>query len=373
MIGQTTQAYYITTNGCRGRQLEASKIGAFFDSNGLKRTEVISEAQIVVFASCAFSDLFEEKAREILERIRANSAPGTKLVITGCYPKIVACGGTPTGFTYIDADDEPERISALVDSPIVSFRSQRQCRISVLNEVFPSEYAVNEYFVRISKGCLNNCSYCIIKRAQGNLKSRNLEDIKAEVLAILDKTTDKVKISFIGEDVGAFGRDHASNFDAFASFILSLKGDFIIGLDHSGPQWFLKDYQAYELFAGTGRLHNILLGIQSGSSEVLKQMRRPYDIDTVTRYLTDFSAKYPDVLRAIHLIVGFPGEKDRDFQQTLEFVERTKPNSIGVFSFSPRQGTDAALMPQLAKTVIAERVCALKVTMEKLDIKGYFH
>jgi threonylcarbamoyladenosine tRNA methylthiotransferase MtaB len=367
-----TQSYYITTNGCRARQIEASRIAAFLEANGLQRTDNIGQARIVVLASCAFNGMLEEKTREIVARIRQQAAPGAKLLITGCYPPIAACGRAPAGFTFVDPDEEPDRISALLGKAAVRFGAQPRGRISVTNEVFPSEYAANEHFVAISRGCLNNCSYCVIKRARGSLKSRSLAEIEAEVRGCVEQHQDRQKINFVGDDVGAYGRDVGSNFSAFAHFVVGLKGDFTIGLDHSGPQWFLRDYAGYESLAATHRLHNVLLGIQSGSRPVLRRMRRPYDIEAVTEALVRFASSYPDVVRAIHLIVGFPGETDKDFERTLAFVAKVRPQSIGVFPFSPRAGTDAALLPQLPRAVISERVRTLELAMEKLGARGCF-
>jgi tRNA A37 methylthiotransferase MiaB len=204
-------------------------------------------------------------------------------------------------------------------------------------------------FVLIGRGCRNRCSYCIIKKAQGEPKSRRPEDI---ITDIRSKYTDKHAFVLVADDCASYGVDIGETFLGLVDRIVAAFPGIRIDIGYINPVWFHRQADDYIAMFATGRINNVNISLQSGSDRIIGKMNRKYTVD----YLLDFIDRVKDVSPGTmiwtHAIVGFPSETWRDFQETLRALDHF--HYYNVYVFSPREGTPAAEMGDRIPALIAE-------------------
>jgi tRNA-2-methylthio-N6-dimethylallyladenosine synthase len=209
-------------------------------------------------------------------------------------------------------------------------------------------------WVQVSMGCNSVCSYCIVPSVRGREVSRRPGEILAEVARLAGEGVREVTL--LGQNVNSYGRDLGSSFTELLRAVDAVDGIDRIRFTSPHPKDFRRDVIAAmaDCDAVCEHAH---LPLQSGSTAVLKRMRRTYSRERFTRLAADMRAAIPDLALTTDLIVGFPGETEGDFQQTLEAVEEVGFDGAFTFVFSPRSGTEAASMPdQVPDEVKGERI-----------------
>jgi tRNA-2-methylthio-N6-dimethylallyladenosine synthase len=212
--------------------------------------------------------------------------------------------------------------------------------------------------VQVSMGCNSKCAYCIVPAVRGREQSRRPGDVVAEVTLLAQEGVRE--ITLLGQNVNSYGRDLLP--DVRTDFGELLRAcDAVEGIERirfTSPH--PKDFRA-PVIAAMAECRAVCehahLPLQSGSSRVLKAMRRTYSRERFVRLATELRGAIPDLALSTDLIVGFPGETEDDFRQTLEAVEEVGFDSAFTFVFSPRQGTEAATMPdQVPEEVKRDRI-----------------
>jgi tRNA-2-methylthio-N6-dimethylallyladenosine synthase len=223
-------------------------------------------------------------------------------------------------------------------------------------------------------GCNNFCTYCIVPYVRGRERSRKKEDILAECRALIEAGTKE--ITLLGQNVNSYGKDLAENCD-FADLlaaIAEIPGDFLIRFMTSHPRDASE--KLFDTMAASPKIAKQLhLPFQSGSSRVLKAMNRHYDRETYLKKVNYAKSVMPELVLTSDVIVGFPGETEEEFEETLSLIEQVHYDSLFTFIFSPRPGTPAAAMddptPKEEKSRRFDRLCALQNSISEQIHEGY--
>lgn len=349
MLNRKTNIY-ITYNGCQMRGLDASKLKSYFLQNGCNIINNAHEADYIVFYTCSVNEITFNHSLQIIEKLNINQK--AKIIVTGCLPAITPeslekqtnhiiiplrkieeinkvfvdfkfkyCEVNSVGTINIERfDSEFINLEKGVFTPIEKEEKKNKI-ISTLKKTFGK--SVKTYYLRISDGCNNDCSYCNIKKAIGKLKSRQPEEIINEYENAIGRGFNN--IVFIADDPGAYGTDVSLTFTMLIDEILirNYRNKVNWVFDELNPQWFLKYFDSFKKLVVNNKTDIIVCPVQSGSQKILQLMNRPYDIQKVMSLLKLLKALNKDIQIHTHIIIGFPGEKEADFKETIELFEKT--------------------------------------------------
>jgi len=213
----------------------------------------------------------------------------------------------------------------------------------------------NIFKIRVSHGCCFQCSYCAIRFAIGKLRSRPLEEIINEFKEGL-KNGHK-KILPVCGDLGSYGIDIGLSIYDLLKGIFQYPGDYKVLLNDFNIYWLLKDFDRlkYLLKSNQDKIDWILLPIQSGSDKILKQMNRgQYPVELMKKNLTELRKEIPSLELKTHILVGFPGETSKDFQESLNLIKEIKFNEVCFFKYADLPNTISSCMPDKVSEIIKQ-------------------
>lgn len=402
-MAEKTEKFYIYSRYCPRRLLVASKNYKYFVDNGLREVYRPEDADLIIIHSCGGFNSTEENSLSTLEKalkVKSNSA---KIIFTGCLPKINKSALTPYKGVLTIPTEELSQLDSLInskvpydsipDTPIIHginklYRGslwERIKKIGFNRKLFtiPRDYLTQKLTnktddpfldqrtckIEISRGCVGNCTYCAIKLAQTGFHSLQEEQIIENFRFGLKQQFKKFIIT--GCDIGAYGIDNGTNFPNLLNNIFAIEGDYSVILNDMNPRWLVKYHE--KLFSilqkNTEKVSKIILPIQSASNRILALMNRQYDIDEVQKCITELHEKIPTINLETHLIVGFPGETEQDFCESLDLLKYSIFSKVWVYKYEDRPGTVASkLKPKVTDKIIKKRVKKLrKVVNIKVD------
>ena len=362
---------FFVTLGCKVNQYESEAMRKLFEAAGYTAAEEISAADVVVVNTCTVTAVSSQKSRQMIRRA-ANVNRNCILVVVGCYaqsePQVVSA---IDGVDVIIGTKDRTRIVELVEAAFAN-RGEKIFRVGNVDDIrdfeeLPHTPHRTRAFLKIEDGCDNRCAYCIIPNVRGRVRSRSLESIRAECLEL--KSAGYKEIVLTGIHIGAYGRDlrGVSLVDAVKT-VLDAADPLRLRLG-SIESAELTD-ELIDLLKRDSRLCNHMhLPLQSGSDEILRAMRRPYTTKNFSELTARLIAEVPEISIGTDLIVGFPGETDELFAETLNFIREQPFSKIHVFPFSARRGTLAATLPnQIAPQVKKSRaVSAVELSRAKSE------
>ena len=225
------------------------------------------------------------------------------------------------------------------------------------------------YHVHISRGCVGKCSYCAIKVAKGNLKSRPISDIVKDFTQCVELGARTIYLET--EDLGCYGLDIQKTVIQLLRAIFAVKGNYRVILHDFNPQWLLRYFsELFEIIADNkNKIALITIPVQSASNRILSLMNRPYEIEPVQECISQLIRMFPRLEIRLHILVGFPGETEEDFRKTLAFlrwVNQYKRVEVWYAPYSERKVILAAQLPgKLSKESILERLGVIKKTVRR--------
>jgi len=342
--------YHVTTFGCQMNAHDSERIKGMLESLGLGEAPRPEEADVLVFNTCTIREKPDTRLAAYLGDVAARKRRDPELVVAvgGCYAEAqrdliferypfvdvaFGPGSIPHLGRWIEAGGRavPRGRFGTHDSFAATLPMHRERRCSA--------------WVQVSMGCNSVCAYCIVPAVRGREQSRRPGDIVAEVEAL---ARDGVReITLLGQNVNSWGRDLAP--DVMTDFGELLRAcDAVDGIDRirfTSPH--PKDFRAPVIAAiveCAAVCEHIHLPLQSGSTRILKAMRRTYSRERYLRLVAELRDAVPDLALGTDIIVGFPGETEDDFAETLAVVEAVEFDSAFTFVYSPRRGTEAASM-----------------------------
>ncbi|HXG77079.1 MAG TPA: tRNA (N6-isopentenyl adenosine(37)-C2)-methylthiotransferase MiaB [Gaiellaceae bacterium] len=343
--------YHVTTFGCQMNAHDSERIKGMLESLGLGETPRPEEADVLVFNTCTIREKPDTRLAAYLgdAAARKREQPDLVVAVGGCYAEAQRERIFEL-YPFVDVAFGPGSIPHLGRWLAAGGYAVPRGRFGS-HEHFAADLPMHrerrfQAWVQVSMGCNSKCAYCIVPSVRGREQSRRPGEILAEVTSL---ARDGVReITLLGQNVNSWGRDLAPELRTDFGQLLRAC-DAVPGIERirfTSPH--PKDFRAPVIAAlaeCASVCEHVHLPLQSGSSRVLRRMRRTYDRDRYLRLVARLRAAVPDLALGTDLIVGFPGETEDDFQATLEVVEEVRFDSAFTFIFSPRAGTEAAALP----------------------------
>ena len=338
---------FFQTLGCKVNQYESEAMQKLFLAAGYEISSEMSLADVIVVNTCTVTAVSSQKSRQMIRRA-ANFNKNSILVVVGCYaqsePEIIS---KIDGVDVIIGTKDRINIIELVEKAI----NERKKILKVDSvedikefEELPHIPNRTRAFLKIEDGCNNFCSYCIIPYVRGRARSRKLENIRAECLKL--KNLGYKEIVLTGIHIGAYGRDFKEKISLIDAIKTVLDAANPLRLRLGSLESAEMTDELVDLIKNDSRICNhIHLPLQSGCDEILKAMRRPYTIKNFAELTARLVKEIPEISIGTDLIVGFPGETDKNFSETLEFIKSQPFSKIHVFPYSAREKTLAATFP----------------------------
>jgi tRNA-2-methylthio-N6-dimethylallyladenosine synthase len=356
--------YHVTTFGCQMNAHDSERIKGMLESLGLGEAVSQDEADVVVFNTCTIREKPDQRLAAHLAQAKAlkDRNPERVIAVGGCYAEAQRERIFDL-YPFVDVAFGPGSIPHLGDwigaggeAPRAAFGVGEERRFSALLPLHRERRF--QAWVQISMGCNSKCAYCIVPSVRGREVSRRPGEVIAEIAQLAREGVREVTL--LGQNVNSYGRDLGpAARTGFAELLRScdaVEGIERIRFTSPHPKDFRPD--VIEAMAACPAVcEHAHLPLQSGSTGVLKRMRRTYTRERFLELVDEMRAAIPDLALTTDLIVGFPGETEEDFQRTLEVVDEVGFDGAFTFVFSPRSGTEAASMPdQVPEEVKRERI-----------------
>jgi tRNA-2-methylthio-N6-dimethylallyladenosine synthase len=357
------RSYYVSTFGCQMNAHDSERIKGMLEELGLGEARSQDAADVIVFNTCTVREKPDQRFAAHLAQARAlkKRDPEKVIAVGGCYAEAQRERIFEL-YPEVDVAFGPGSISHLADWVGAGGEGIARGRFAEWDEFAAALPARRERrfqaWVQISMGCNSKCAYCIVPAVRGREQSRRPGDILAEVSALARDGVQE--ITLLGQNVNSWGRDLLPDLRTeFGELLRTL--DSVDGIDRirfTSPH--PKDFRDPVIAAMAeceAVCEHIHLPLQSGSTRILKAMRRTYSRERYLALVDKLRAAIPDLALTTDVIVGFPGECDADFAETLEVVQEVGYDGAFTFVFSPRSGTEAATMSdQVPDEVKAERI-----------------
>ena len=366
--------YFVRTYGCQMNEHDSEKISGMLESVGFKKCDEIEDADIVILNTCAIRENAHDKVfgfLGVLKHIKDTTNPNLLVGICGCMAQEeVVVNEILKKYKYVDfvcGTHNLDNLLTIINNKIETHNNQIEVlsyegdiveNIPVIRE---SKYSA---WVDIIYGCDKFCTYCIVPYTRGSQRSRKKEDIIEEVNKL--KEAGYKEVTLLGQNVNAYGKDIYDDYN-LANLLedVSKSGIERIRFVTSHP-WDFTDEMVDVIAKHENIMPYIHLPFQSGSNKVLKLMNRRYTKEDYLKLYNSIRSKVKNSSITTDIIVGFPGETEEDFEETLDLVNKCKFDGAFTFAFSPRENTPAALMKEtVSEEVKMDRLHRLNEVVNK--------
>jgi tRNA-2-methylthio-N6-dimethylallyladenosine synthase len=362
------RTYYIRTFGCQMNEHDSERMAGLLEAEGYVPVTRPEDAGVVVFNTCCIRENADQRLYGHLGHMKAlkERRPGMRVVVGGCLAQKDR-SNIQRRAPHVDVVLGTHNLASL---PRLLRESQGGPAFEILEqtEVFPSALPARRMspwhaWVSISIGCNNACTFCIVPAVRGREVSRRLGEVVAEVETLVGDGV--IEVTLLGQNVNSYGRD-LDGTPMFARLLRALgEVEALERVRFTSPH--PKDFRA-DTVAAMAECRNVCehihLPVQSGSDSVLRRMKRAYSRQRYLDKVRMVREAIPDVAITTDIIVGFPGETEEEFEDTLTLVDEVRYDQAFTFQYSPRPLTAAADLPtQLPKQLIQERferLCSLQ-------------
>ncbi len=374
---------YVETYGCQQNEADSEKLRGMLIEAGYAITDTAEGADVVVMNTCAIREHAEQRVFGNLGALTHTKRrhPGQKIFLCGCmagenkvverikksYPHVDGVFSTHHLWQF------PELLHRVLTTGKRSYFVEDEPG-SIAEGIPQNRDSSLKAWVSIMYGCNNFCTYCIVPYVRGRERSRKAADILAECKQLIESGVKD--ITLLGQNVNSYGKDldEGIDFSDLLKMIADLDGDFLIRFMTSHPRDAGK--KLFDTMAASPKIAKQLhLPFQSGSSRVLKAMNRHYDREKYLEAVNYAKSVMPELVLTSDVIVGFPGETEEEFEETVSLIEEVRYDSLFTFIFSPRTGTPAASMddptPKEEKNRRFDRLCAVQNAISEQIHEAY--
>ena len=367
-----TPLAYVETYGCQQNEADSEKIRGLLIESGYAITDSAEGADVVVMNTCAIREHAEQRVFGNLGALTHTKRrhSGQKIFLCGCMAgQSHVVERIKKSYPHVDGVFSTHH---LWQFPQLLLRVLTVGKRTYFTEDEPGSIAEGlpqqrdsglKAWVSIMYGCNNFCTYCIVPYVRGRERSRKYEDILAECRSLVESGVKD--ITLLGQNVNSYGKDleQGVDFSDLLAMIAQIPGDFRIRFMTSHPRDASK--KLFDTMASSPKIAKQLhLPFQSGSSRVLAAMNRHYDREKYLEAVRYAKSVMPDLVLTSDVIVGFPGETEEEFEETISLIQEVRYDSLFTFIFSPRKGTPAATMedptPKEEKNRRFDRLCAVQ-------------
>ena len=368
----TVPQAYVETYGCQQNEADSERIRGILSQSGYNITDTAEGADVVVMNTCAIREHAEQRVFGNLGALTHTKRrhPRQKIFLCGCmagqehvvkriknsYPHVDGVFSTHHLWQF------PEILYRVLSTGKRTYFVEDEAG-SIVEGLPQLRDNALKAWVSIMYGCNNFCTYCIVPYVRGRERSRKPEDIINECRQLIENGAKE--ITLLGQNVNSYGKDLDTDID-FSDLLLqiaALPGDFLIRFMTSHPRDAGK--KLFDTMASSPKIAKQLhLPFQSGSSRVLKAMNRHYNREQYLELVRYAKSVMPELVLTSDVIVGFPGETEEEFEETISLIQGVRYDSLFTFIFSPRAGTPAASMedktPKEEKNRRFDRLCAVQ-------------
>ncbi len=384
--------YLITTFGCQLNENDSEKLSGITEKLGYEKTEVIEEADLVIFNTCCVRENAEERLfGKLGELKKQREEKGTIIAIGGCMMQEPAMlEKVKQSYNYTDIVFGTHTLHKFEEDLKKVIKERKKIRdvIDIDGEVIEGlpikRNDKSKASVTIMYGCNNFCAYCIVPYVRGRERSREPEKILEEVKGLAKEGYKE--ITLLGQNVNSYNGGNGYKFANLLNDVCKIDGIERIRFISPHPKDFTDD--VIEAIANNPKIARVVhLPLQAGNSKVLKEMNRKYTKEQYLELVDKMKARIPDVVFSTDIIVGFPGETDEEFEDTLDVVKKVNYEQVYMFIYSRREGTVADRMEnQIPEEIKHKRFDKLKElydsrvsennkkyigTMQKILVDGY--
>ena len=341
---------HLKTLGCRLNEAELETWAQAFQKSGHSITKQAEAAQLIVLNSCAVTQDAARKSRQLIRRIHRDN-PQAKLVVSGCYATLnqeeaASLMGVDLVVSNKDKDQLVEKTLSVLNMDAMPAMSTEPGEISLFTR------GRQRAFVKVQDGCRYRCTFCIVTVARGEEVSRPVQAVIDEINALHQQGITEVILT--GVHLGGYGSDLGNNLSDLIKAILAETDIPRLRLGSLEPWELPEDF--FELFRNPRLMPHLHLPLQSGSDTVLRRMARRCKTEEFAAIVSQLRAQIPHFNITTDIIVGFPGETEQEWQDSFDFIKQTGFGHIHIFTYSSREGTKAATLPnQVANEIKKQR------------------
>lgn len=359
--------YSVITLGCKVNSCESAAIAELFEREGFTRSAEGEAADVYVVNSCCVTSMAEKKVRQAVSRCKKEN-PDCVTVLCGCFPQSYPeAARTVAGADIVTGNAEKSGICGMVKKYLAN-------RVRIISEkpmsrVFDEDSSGADTdrtraFIKVEDGCDRFCSYCIIPFARGRVRSRKPEDITSQARLCAERGHKEIVLT--GINLGCYGQEMGLTLgDAVKA--AEVAGVERIRLSSLEPE-MITDSEIDKFKASDKLCPHFHLALQSGCDETLRRMNRRYDTEMYREVAEKLRSAFPDCAITTDIMVGFAGETDEEFEESLKFAEEMRFAKIHVFPYSIRKGTIAAEQSdQIVPQIKSERAARMMRLGEKLE------
>lgn len=366
--------FNIITLGCKVNQYESEAMSEFLLSNGFAKAENPDKADITIINTCTVTAVSDAKNRKVIRKSRRNNPDGI-IILTGCMPQ--AFPDRTEDFTECDIVLGNKRRKDLIPSITEFLATHRQIINIEKHDNKNAEYediTVNDFsghtraFVKIEDGCNRFCSYCIIPYSRGRVRSKTLENLKAEVETLAEKGYKEIVL--VGINLSAYGENTPYNLADAVETVCAVQGIENVRLGSFEPEMMydelVKRFAAQPKFCP--QFH---LSLQSGANATLKRMHRQYTKEEYMEIVNTLRKYFKNPSITTDVMVGFAGETEEEFAESLEFVKSVGFAKVHVFPYSRRKGSRADSFNNHIDNVIKDKRSKIMITETEKSRKDF--
>lgn len=352
--------FYLFSLGCKVNSYENDLLREEFLQKGFLEADEPENAELIVLNTCSVTSIADQKSRQHIRKFRRLS-PKAILIVMGCYSQKNFLEASSIGADIVLGTAHRKEIPALIER----FEKERKPIILVDKDNRKEKYEEfgsfalpdnTRAYLKIQDGCNYFCSYCLIPFVRGNSRSRSKDDVLREAKFLVEKGYKEIVIT--GIEIGFYGLDLGDGSYRLGNLLRDILEEnptlFRLRVSSLNPSEvddsFLSVIRDFPAFSS--HLH---LSLQSGSSKVLKEMKRPYSAEEYYEKLQQIRAIRPDIAITTDMISGFPSETEEDFLDSLAFAKKCQLAEIHCFPYSPRKGTYAYTLKDLPANIKKER------------------
>lgn len=373
MTGSAHHTACIISTGCLSNLIDGSQLENILGNSGYQLTSDTGSADLIIINTCAFNQAKEDEALSLIEKTTTRLRNGGRIVVCGCLPKISRdrLESVHQGITFGPQDMEklPDFLKELspiekIDPGPISYTQYSTIkktiyqarrlvdsipgfdRIPVIKRLLVPlfNYSPDVCCIRVATGCKGDCSYCAIRFAKGRCNSRpfsEIEDDKNRAIA-----GGYSKFVLVGDEITAYGSDMTANtniFDVISLFQEDSRVDTIY-LESFEPSFMISCFDRVIKMLFHRKIPVFCSSAQSGSNHILQSMRRHYTAEDYFDCMMGIKRKFPEIYLRNEMIVGFPGEREDDFQKSLQLTADLRIDFISVYEYEDRPNTSASRM-----------------------------
>lgn len=350
---------FMDAYGCVENMVDAGRYRDFLENHGYCFTNDFMEADVIIFFTCGVTSYTAKECSMRMKMLSEKKKENARLLVGGCLPIIEKekmedgavfrtshndfsalasllgienCDFSSNQFTNSmflapDKEEEQEGYAAFkrkmaelakLEKQLLMGKSRKEMNQYTYFGRVSEEIYKDAYFVPISRGCGGNCAYCAVKHVKGDTKSNPVEEILSQISQGYERGYHEIVLS--GDDTGSYGKDIDEDFYSLMKQITELDLPLNYTLRNFEPFWLTNNEERFDELLSMGRIVNVCIPIQSASKKVVASMGRNYDPLKILSLIDRYKRLYPDIVWSTHMMLGFPGEDDDDYKESLDCI-----------------------------------------------------